>query len=181
MSYRHVVRRIVGSVLGVGMIAVLGYSVSAAQDTIRAASGEMEADHDLSMLSDLVMTTYARDHRLCGASLRTGGDPIAYARNDPPPEDEAAEKRANVGFSCLGLDASRLYSGKNMYTYEVEGDRFVLHAFRACLFDPDGLLPRYERRGEVQSGRVVLDRHLYRVAPGGKVFPGHPCSPSPST
>jgi hypothetical protein len=157
------------------MVAVLGGSLFLARDVLRTASGEAEAEADLSMLSDLVVTTHARDKRLCRASILSSTQPLAYSGSREPTADEASEKKENVGFACLGLDPSRLVGGKNMYTYEVSGERFVLRAFRACLYDTDGVLPRYERRGEVRAGRVILDPHLYRVAPGGTTFPGHPC------
>jgi hypothetical protein len=100
-----------------------------------------------------------------------------------PYRDEAAiredelERSRNAGFYCLRVEPVRLEPGKDMFTYEVDatGTRFTLRAFRSYLYDPDGTLPRFERRGMIDSrGKLVIDRRLYRVAPGGRVFNGHP-------
>ena len=55
----------------------------------------------------------------------------------------------------------------------IASNTFVVRAFRAPLYDPEGRLPRFERRGRIEGGKLVVDRSVHRVAAGGPSFPGH--------
>lgn len=90
------------------------------------------------------------------------------------------EARRNVGFHCLGVEPGGQSWGRDNVTYESSGDRVVVRAFRSYLYDPDGVLDRYERRGFIVSKRLVMDPRSHRVPPGGATFPGHPSGYNPS-
>jgi hypothetical protein len=174
-------RIVLGWSLAITMsVACLG-TLAFAGHLARSASGEDEAEMGLTILVKHVESSYARRNgKLCGSSLLTDDHPLGWRRmfsdREIYREQDEAEARADTGFHCLRVDLQAIGTGKDSFTYEVSesGDRFVLRAFRAYLYDPDGALPRFERRGEVRSGKLIIDRKLYRVAPGGPEFNGHP-------
>ncbi len=154
-------RRVIGWILAAAMLVMFGSSLALAHSMHRSASGIAATEIDLALLGEQVVKTYARDGRLCRPSL-TPQQHVLTQEGDLSSPAQEAEKKESVGFICLGLDGSRLQSYANAYTYEVDGDRFVLRATRRSNA-PQPLPTRYELRGEVRSGRVVLDPTLHRV------------------
>lgn len=167
----------------VGLFVVVGGSLVLMgklwRDKREAHLGSRESEEALAELLTHVEAAYARDKRLCGSSLFESTDTLGaslalYAetgRNEPM----EAEISRHVGFACLGVsNLANGYDGKNAYTYESDGTHFVLRGFRAYLYDPNGRIPRFERRGELRDGRLVIDPMLYEISPGGPSFKGHP-------
>lgn len=178
--------------VGIGLFVALGLGVVVCVaflwNSLRVASGEAEAAAGLSVLVEDVTRAYARDGKLCPSSLVDDSDPFSYRtwslqyRSAAQNNADALERAHNAGFYCLRTDPQKLPSGKDMFSYDVDatGTHFTLQAFRAYLYDPDGALPRFERRGQIDTeGKLVIDRTLHRVAPGGPRFKGHPSDGSP--
>ncbi|CAN5792400.1 hypothetical protein BH11MYX4_BH11MYX4_42590 [soil metagenome] len=164
-----------GSGLILGMLGLLGGALALARAMYRDRSGLSDAEAGFAVILPRIEAAYARDGRMCGSSLVEETHPfswLAYATTDRSPTIEA-ERLANVGFACLALEPHAIPSGLDGYTYELTGDAFVVRAFRAPLYDPEGRLPRFERRGRIEGGKLVVDRRVYRVDPGGPRFPGH--------
>lgn len=170
-------RVITGWCLVLGMMGVLGGALAIARSMHAAACGLTDAEAGFAVIVPRIEAVYARDGRLCGSSLVEETHPFSWlaypsSRTDPNPTIDA-ERVANVGFACLAINPATIPSGRDGYTYEVSGDAFVVRAFRAPLYDPNGLIPRFERRGRIEGGKLVVDRGVYHVDPGGPRFPGH--------
>ncbi len=166
-----------GWVLVVGMMGVLAGALAIARAMYREATGLADAEAGFAVIVPRIEAAHARDGRLCGSSLVEETHPFSWLVNpsfatERNPTIEA-EREANVGFACLAVDPGTIPGGRDGYTYEVSGDTFVVRAFRAPLYDPEGRLPRFERRGRIEGGKLVVDRSVHRVAPGGPSFPGH--------
>lgn len=139
----------------------------------REHSGRNDAEEGLSVILDHVASSYGRRGRLCGSSKLDLADGYRFTYlSEREQADVDAERDADVGFACLGVNA--LPSNRDMYSYESDGTTFRARAFRAYLFDPSGVLPRYEIGGRVEGGRLVVDPRIHRIAPGGPRFLGHP-------
>jgi hypothetical protein len=183
--------RMLGGIAMLGLFMVFFGEVAWMADRWRSARenafGTQEATTVLERMAKRVGESYERDHKLCGSSLVESPHPLAQfergiGENTERLVDE--EVRRNTGFHCLGiqLGASRgifgeSYYPRNGYTYESDGTRFVLRGFRSYLYDPNGVIPRYEVRGEIREGRLFVDPTTYEVAPGGDSFLGHPDRP----
>ena len=163
--------------LVLGMLGVFGGALAIARWMHGNASGLTDAEAGFAVIVPRIEAVYARDGRLCGSSLVEETHPFSWLAyptigTDPNPTIDA-ERVANVGFACLAIDPATIASGRDGYTYEVSGDAFVVRAFRAPLYDPEGNLPRFERRGRIEGGKLAVDRGVIRVDPGGPRFPGH--------
>ncbi len=167
-------RKVMGALLLVGLVVVVVACALLARRAVRSASGIAEAEPNLEVFAQNAALAYARDGKLCGSSLIRSSDPYSSMGGGDPVADalDADEARQHVGFRCLGVTPASVSEGFDAYVYEASPDGFVVRASRAVLYDPDGKLPRYERRGQVIGGKVVLDPRLHRVAPGGRSFPG---------
>lgn len=172
-----------GWVLGGAMGLSLTGVVAVAWKMKRDASGETDAEAVFAAMVPAVERAFARDGHLCGPSLVESQSPFSFGgyRDDAAAQAAAGEEaRRNVGFHCLGVEPGRQAWGRDNATYESSGDRVVVRAFRSFLYDPDGVHDRYERRGVVVAGRLVMDPWSHRVPAGGPTFPGHPSGVDPN-
>lgn len=167
-------RRTAGATLLLSLAGLVLAIVAAVRHQYRDHSGIAEAEAGLTVILDRVESSYERSGRLCGSSrleLSHGfGIPSYLSASEQATVD--AERDGNTGFACLGL--SDLGESRDMFSYESDGTSFRARAFRAYLFDPEGVLPRYEVSGRIEGGRLVVDRKVRRIGPGGPRFLGHP-------
>lgn len=157
--------------LSLGGLAVA--IVAAVRHEYRAHSGRAEAEAGLAIILDHVESSYEKRGRLCDSSKLDLADGYRFTYLSEMEQAAVdAERDANVGFACLGVHA--LPESRDMFSYESDGATFRARAFRAYLFDPGGELPRYEVGGRVEGDRLVVDRTVNRIGPGGRRFLGHP-------
>ena len=163
--------------LVVGLTGVLCGATAIGRSMYRNATGRTDAEAGFAVIIPRIEAAYAANQRLCGSSLVEETHPFSWLTQPFVASQKsptiAAERVANVGFACLSIDPGAIGGGLDGFTYEVSGDAFVVRAFRAPLYDPDGVLPRFERRGRIARGVLVVDRGVYEVEPGGRRFPGH--------
>lgn len=163
--------------LVLGMMVVLCGASAIGRSMYRDATGVADAEAGFAIIVPRIEAAYAANKRLCGSSLVEETHPFGWLAHPSTTTERnptiEAERVANVGFACLAIDPGTISGGRDGYTYEVAGEAFVVRAFRAPLYDPDGVLPRFERRGRIEAGALVVDRGVYRVDPGGRRFPGH--------
>lgn len=166
-------RRTAGAILLLSLGWLVFTIVAAVRYQYREHSGIADAEAGLSVILDHVESSYAKRAELCASSKLElpHGFRLGYLSAAEQASMDA-ERDANAGFACLGvLD---LPPSREMYSYESDGTSFRARAFRAYLFDPGGRLPRYEVSGRIEGGKLVVDRRVRRIEPGGPSFLGHP-------
>ena len=160
--------RLLGWLLLVLLASLLTGIVWGARHEQREKSGATDAEADLALILDHVERAL-QSGRSCAPSRISSEEPLGWVMTiDANGEEWQREIREKSGFACLGLSSSELRSTRNAYSYEVDQGRIIVRAFRAYLYDPDGVLPRYERRAVIENGRLVRDPKLHRLPPGGK-------------
>lgn len=167
-------RRTAGAIILLSLGWLAFTIVAAVRYQYRDHSGIAEAEAGLAAILERVESSYERSGHLCGSSRLElshgfGGRSYLSAAEQATVD---TERDANVGFACLGL--SDLGQSRDMFSYESDGTTFRARAFRAYLFDPGGVLPRYEVSGRIDEGKLVVDRRVRRIEPGGPRFLGHP-------
>ena len=170
-------RKIAGGFLLASFLAFTVGLAMVERAQYRAKIGIDEAEPALTTIGLRAEAMYVAKGKLCPSSALTSDHPFSTFAWDYAPKAARASfvagKAEQTGFACLGISPTALGNGKDMFSYESYGTGFVARAFTSYLYDPGGTLPRWEIRGEVVDGRLVI-APIERLAPGGPTFLGHP-------